>query len=42
MLWGPVFPVTLDDLSVDRGLGIGAFFEVASDVHRRLSQAKVW
>ena len=23
---GPVFPVTLDDLSVDRGLGIGAFF----------------
>ena len=34
---GPVFPVTLDDLSVDCGLGIGAFFEVASDVHRRLS-----
>ena len=34
---GPVFPVTLDDLSVDRGLGIGAFFDVASDVHRRLS-----
>ena len=33
---GPVFPVTQDDLSVDRGLGIGAFFEVASDVHRRL------
>ena len=27
----------MDDLSVDRGLGIGAFFEVASDVHRRLS-----
>ena len=34
---GPVFPVTMDDLSVDHGLGIGAFFEVASDVHRRLS-----
>ena len=34
---GPVFPVTLDDLSVDRSLGIGAFFYVASDVHRRLS-----
>ena len=34
---GPVFPVTLDDLSVDRGLGIGALFAVASDVHRRLS-----
>ena len=34
---GPVFPVTLEDLSVDRGLGIGALFEVASDVHRRLS-----
>ena len=33
---GPVFPVTVDDLSVDRGLGIGAFFHVASDVHRRL------
>ena len=34
---GPMFPVTLDDLSVDRGLGIGAFFDIASDVHRRLS-----
>ena len=34
---GPMFPVTLDDLSVDRGLGVGAFFDVASDVHRRLS-----
>ena len=34
---GPMFPVTLEDLSVDRGLGIGALFEVASDVHRRLS-----
>ena len=26
---GPVFPVTLDDLSVDRSLGIGAFFDVS-------------
>ena len=34
---GPVFPVTQDDLSVDRGLGIGAFFDVVSGVHRRLS-----
>ena len=34
---GPMFPVTLDDLSVDRGLGIGAFFDIASDVHGRLS-----
>ena len=34
---GPMFLVTLDDLSVDLGLGIGAFFDVASDVHRRLS-----
>ena len=24
--FGPVYPITLDDLSVDRGLGIGAFF----------------
>ena len=27
---GPMFPVTLEDLSVDRGLGLGALFEVAS------------
>ena len=33
---GPVFPVTLDDLSLDRALDIGAFFHAASDVHRRL------
>ena len=33
---GPVFPVTLDDLSVGRDLGIGAFFDAAADVHRRL------
>ena len=34
---GPVFPVTQDDLSVDSGLGVGAFFDVVSGVHRRLS-----
>ena len=31
---GPMYPVTLDDLSFDRDLGIGAFFVVASGVHR--------
>ena len=30
-------PVTLDDLSLDRALDIGAFFRAASDIHRRLS-----
>ena len=34
---GPMYPVTLDDLSVDRALDIGAFFSAASDAHRRLS-----
>ena len=34
---GPVYPVTLDDLSAGCNLGIGAFFHAASDVHRRLS-----
>ena len=34
---GPMYPVTLDDLSLERGLGIGAFFHAASGVHRRLS-----
>ena len=33
---GPMYPVTLDDLSFDRDLGIGAFFDVGSGVHRRL------
>ena len=37
LAFGPVYPVTEDDLSLDRGLGIGAFFHAASDVHRRLS-----
>ena len=34
---GPLYPVTLDDLTIDRGVGIGAFYSAASDVHRRLS-----
>ena len=34
---GPMYPVTLDGLSLDRALDIGAFFHAASDVHRRLS-----
>ena len=34
---GPLYPVTLDDLSMVRGMGIGAFHHAASDVHRRLS-----
>ena len=33
---GPMYPVTEDDLSVGRDLGIGAFFDVAAGVHRRL------
>ena len=33
---GPMYPVTLDDLSFGRDLGIGAFFDAASGVHRRL------
>ena len=36
MLLGPMYPVTLDDLSFDRNLGIGAFFDAASGVHCRL------
>ena len=31
-----MYLVTLDDLSLDRGLDIGAFFHAASGVHRRL------
>ena len=34
---GPLYPVTFDDLSSVRGLGIGAFHQVVSDVHHRLS-----
>ena len=33
---GPLHPVTLDDLSFDRGMGVGVFLHVASGVHRRL------
>ena len=33
---GPMYPVTLDDLSFDHYLGIGAFFDAASGVHCRL------
>ena len=36
---GPMYPATLDDLSFNRDLGIGAFFHVASGVHRRLSDS---
>ena len=34
---GPMYPVTLDDLSAGSDLGIGAFFDAATGVHRRLS-----
>ena len=34
---GPLYPVTLDDLNAVRGLGIGNFHRVVSDVHHRLS-----
>ena len=37
ILAGPLYPVTLDDLSAVRGLGIGDFHLVVSDVHHRLS-----
>ena len=33
-----MYPVTEDDLSVGRDLGIGAFFDVAAGVHRRLCE----
>ena len=33
---GPVYPVTLDGLAVGRDLSIGAFFDAAAGVHRRL------
>ena len=34
---GPLYPVTLDDLNAVRGLGIGDYHRVVSDVHHRLS-----
>ena len=33
---GPMYLVTLDDLSLCRDLGIGAFFDAAAGIHRRL------
>ena len=33
---GPMYLVTLDDLSFGRDLGIGAFCDAAAGVHRRL------
>ena len=35
--FGPLYPVTPDDLDVVRGLGIGEFYQVVSGVHHRLS-----
>ena len=34
---GPLHPVTLDDLSLNQGMGIGAFYHAASGIHRCLS-----
>ena len=34
---GPLYLVTIDDLSMVRGLGIGDFHRVVADVHHRLS-----
>ena len=34
---GLLYPVTLGDLSADRGLGIGDFYRAVSNVHHRLS-----
>ena len=34
---GPLYPVTLGDLDVVRGVGVGEFHRIVSDVHRRLS-----
>ena len=34
---GPLYPDTLDDLHVVWGVGLGDFFHVVCDVHRRLS-----
>ena len=33
----PLYPVTFDDLNITRGLGLGDFHRVASDVHRHLN-----
>ena len=34
---GPLYPVTLNDFIAVRGLGLGDFHHVVSDVHHRLS-----
>ena len=34
---GPLYPVTVDDLSAVQGLGVGDFHRVVSGVHHRLS-----
>ena len=34
---GPLYPVTLDDLDVVQGAGVGEFYRAVCDVHRRLS-----
>ena len=33
---GPLFPVTLADFQVLRGVGLGDFFHGVCDIHRRL------
>ena len=37
LLIGPLFPVTLDDLQVVRGVGLGDFYHGVRGIHRRLS-----
>ena len=34
---GPLYPVTVDDLSAVQGLGVGDFHRVVSGIHHRLS-----
>ena len=35
--FGPLYPVTLDDLSMIQGVGLGDFYRAVCDVHRRLT-----
>ena len=37
LAFGPFYPVTLDDLQVVRGVGLGDFYHVVCGIHRRLS-----
>ena len=39
---GPLYPVTLHDFLAVRGLGLGDFHHVVSDVHHRLSDFRLW